>query len=127
MRSAVAVAALTMSLATLPVTARASARLIARGSISGAYQDLSAATAAPLENGTAGNRLGGIGSGLAWAGGTTFLALPDRGPNAQSYDSSIDDTTSYIVHQLISAPRGGAARRRDRTPRRAGAARYGSG
>ncbi len=28
--------------------------------------------------------------------GNTFLALPDRGPNAVSYDSNIDDTDSYI-------------------------------
>jgi len=80
----------------IPSTARAEARLVARGSISGAYQDLSAATAAPLENGIPGNHLGGMGSGLAWAGGTTFLALPDRGPNAQPYNSAVDDTPSYI-------------------------------
>jgi hypothetical protein len=70
--------------------------LIAIGTLSGAYEDLSSETTAPLENGVAGNRLGGIGSGLAYAGGKTFLALPDRGPNAVSYDGSIDDTTSYI-------------------------------
>lgn len=70
--------------------------LIAIGSINGAYEDLAASTAAPLENGVPGNRLGGIGSGLAYAGGTTFLALPDRGPNANAYNSSVDDTVSYI-------------------------------
>ena len=78
-------------------SAQASIDLIATGSISGTYQDLSTETAAPLENGVPGNRLGGIGSGLAWAGGTTFLALPDRGPNAKSYNSAIDDTSSYIA------------------------------
>ena len=37
-----------------------------------------------------------MGSGFAYAGGTTFLALPDRGPNAQQYNSAVDDTVSYI-------------------------------
>ncbi len=49
-----------------------------------------------LENGIPANVLGGLGSGLAYASGNTFLALPDRGPNAVSYDSSVDDTVSYI-------------------------------
>src|SRR6476659_7646696 len=60
--------------------------LIAIGSISGAYEDFAVETAAPLESGAPGNRLGGIGSGLAYAGGSTFLALPDRGPNASPYN-----------------------------------------
>ena len=51
---------------------------------------------APLENGVAGNVLGGIGSGLTYAGGNTYIAVPDRGPNATSYNSAVDDTTSYI-------------------------------
>jgi hypothetical protein len=77
--------------------AQASVDLIAIGTISGEYEDLSVDTSAPLENGVAGNRLGGIGSGLAYAGGTTFLALPDRGPNAKSYNPLVDDTVSYIT------------------------------
>src|SRR5207249_4955450 len=40
--------------------------------------------------------LGGLGSGIAYASGNTFLALPDRGPNAVPFDSAIDDTVSYI-------------------------------
>jgi hypothetical protein len=76
--------------------AQASVELIAVGSINGTYEDLSSRTAPPLENGVAGNRLGGIGSGIAYAGGTTFLALPDRGPNAVSFNSAEDDTVSYI-------------------------------
>ncbi len=36
------------------------------------------------------------GSALAWAGGNTFIALPDRGPNATPYNSAVDDTVSYI-------------------------------
>src|SRR5215470_4673477 len=76
--------------------AHASVDLIAIGSISGTYEDLSAETAAPLENGVPGNRLGGMGSSITYAGCSRFLALPDRGPNAVSYNSAIDDTASYI-------------------------------
>ncbi|HTL97228.1 MAG TPA: esterase-like activity of phytase family protein, partial [Holophagaceae bacterium] len=78
-------------------SAQAQVALIAKGSLSGAYQDLSARTAAPLENGVAGNRLGGMGSGIAYAGGSTFLMVPDRGPNAVPFDSAIDDTSSFIA------------------------------
>jgi uncharacterized repeat protein (TIGR01451 family) len=51
-----------------------------------------------LENGLPQNVLGGIGSGLAWAGGTTFLAVPDRGPNATPFAAGtpVDNTVSYI-------------------------------
>ena len=59
------------------------------------FQDLSGLTY-PLENGVRANELGGIGSAITYAGGNTFLALPDRGPNAGPYDSNIDDTVSYI-------------------------------
>ena len=76
--------------------AQAGARLIAIGTIDAHVEDRSLATAAPLENAVAGNRLGGMGSGLAYAGGTTFLALPDRGPNAKAYNPLVDDTVSYI-------------------------------
>lgn len=76
--------------------AEAAFSLIATGSISGAAADLSGQTGA-LENGVAGNLLGGIGSGLAWAGGNTFIATPDRGPNAVAYNAAVDDTTSYIA------------------------------
>ena len=70
--------------------------LIATGTIDGNYEDQDSQTAAPLENGVAGNKLGGIGSGFAYAGGTTFVALPDRGPNANAYNDAVDDTVSYI-------------------------------
>lgn len=62
--------------------------------------DLSVGTSGLLENGVnTGNVFGGIGSGLAWAGGNTFIALPDRGPNAAAYaaGAGIDNTTSYIA------------------------------
>ncbi|HEU6455082.1 MAG TPA: esterase-like activity of phytase family protein [Roseateles sp.] len=69
--------------------------LIATGSLSGALNDLSGLNYA-LENGASASLLGGLGSGLAWAGGNTFLALPDRGPNATAWNSALDDTTSFI-------------------------------
>jgi Esterase-like activity of phytase len=71
--------------------------LIAVGTVSGTYEDFATDTAAPLENGVAGNLLGGVGYGLAYAGGTTSLALPDRGPNANAYNTNVDDTVSYIA------------------------------
>ena len=77
--------------------AHASIDLIAIGSLNGTFSDLSTQTSGPLENGVAGNLLGGLGSGIGWAGGNTFIATPDRGPNATSYNSLVDDTTSYIA------------------------------
>jgi len=70
--------------------------LVAIGTISGTISDFSDETADPLENGVAGNLLGGLGSGIAYAGCNTFLAVPDRGPNAVSYNAALDDTASYI-------------------------------
>ena len=78
--------------------------IIAIGSIDGLYEDFATKTAAPLENGVPDNRLGGLGSGLAWMGGDYFLGLPDRGPNAVDYNDclasdgkdALDNTTSYI-------------------------------
>lgn len=73
--------------------------LIATGTLSGSSAgpntDLSGLTGL-LENGVPGNILGGLGSGLAYAGGSTFLAVPDRGPNATAYNAAVDNTTSYI-------------------------------
>lgn len=78
-------------------TAHAAIDLIAIGSVSGTYEDFATETAGALENGVAGNLLGGVGSGFAYAGGTTFLAIPDRGPNATPYNSAVDNTASYIT------------------------------
>jgi hypothetical protein len=87
--------------------------LIAVGKLPGTIADRSRDTAAPLENGVAGNLLGGIGSGIAYAGWGTFVAIPDRGPNAVSYDAAVDDTDSYINRfQTIAmklSPSGGDA------------------
>ena len=75
--------------------AYASPSLIALGTLNSAT-DFSGLSG-NLENGVdPANALGGIGSGLAWAGGNTFLALPDRGPNAASWNVVVDNTTSYI-------------------------------
>jgi hypothetical protein len=93
---------LTVVSATLAMTAslaNATPTLIAvgqlTGSTAGSYADLSGLTGT-LEDGSAMNLLGGIGSGLAWAGGNTFIAVPDRGPNASTYNPLVDNTTSYI-------------------------------
>jgi Esterase-like activity of phytase len=81
---------------------QAAPQLIAIGTLNsssaGPNKDLSGLSG-NLENGVAANNLGGIGSGLAWAGGNTFLALPDRGPNATAYTSgaAVDNTTSFIA------------------------------
>ena len=78
---------------------RAQIKLLAVGTLdqsrAGSFADLSGLTYT-LENGAPANSLGGFGSALCYASGNTFLALPDRGPNAMPYDSNIDDTASYI-------------------------------
>jgi hypothetical protein len=61
----------------------------------GYYNDLSGLTDV-LENGVSASLLGGMGSGLAWAGGNTFIAIPDRGPNAVEFDDAVDNTVTYI-------------------------------
>ncbi len=91
-----------------PDAARAAPVLLASGSLTGSsagsYTDLSGLTGT-LENGVSPALLGGLGSGLAYAGGNTFLAVPDRGPNAAAYNPAVDDTTSYIARfQTIQAP-----------------------
>ena len=74
-------------------------KLLAAGSLAqssaGPNADLSGLTY-QLENGAPANLLGGLGSGLAYVSGNTFLALPDRGPNAIPWNPLIDDTVSYI-------------------------------
>ena len=54
-----------------------------------------------LENGVPANILGGIGSDIAYAGGDTFLAVPDRGPNALPFDSAGRRKYS-LLHQSVS-------------------------
>ncbi|MDR7267551.1 hypothetical protein J2X20_000180 [Pelomonas saccharophila] len=86
--------------------------LIGMGNLSGSLSDLSGLNY-NLESGLAANLLGGMGSGLAWAGGNTFLALPDRGPNANDWGASqLDNTTSFISRfhtlqlNLVATPGG---------------------
>ena len=80
-------------------SANATITLIADGTLTsssaGSLADLSGLTGT-LENGLPANLLGGVGSGIAYVGGETFLAVPDRGPNATPYNSAVDDTVSYI-------------------------------
>jgi hypothetical protein len=87
------------SSATLVSSAVAQPTLIAKGSLTGSsagdYRDLSGLTET-LENGVPANLLGGLGSGITYAGDNTFLALPDRGPNAVAFNPLIDNTVSYI-------------------------------
>jgi Esterase-like activity of phytase len=61
----------------------------------GSFVDVSGLTY-DLENGVRANELGGLGSAIAYASGNTFLALPDRGPNAVEFDDAIDSTASYV-------------------------------
>jgi hypothetical protein len=93
------VALMAASLGLIAAQLNAQVSLIAMGSLTtsraGSYADLSGLEGT-LENGAPANLLGGLGSGLAWGFGDTFLALPDRGPNALPFDSLIDDTVSYI-------------------------------
>jgi hypothetical protein len=88
--------------------------LIGMGSLSGSMNDLSGLNYS-LESGLSASLLGGMGSGLAWAGGNTFLALPDRGPNANDWGApQLDNTTSYIARfqtlqlNLVAAAPGSA-------------------
>lgn len=79
----------------LSATAGAAPILVATGSLGGTTDK--SGLAGVLENGVDANAvLGGMGSGLAWAGGSTFLALPDRGPNATAWSAALDNTTSFI-------------------------------
>jgi len=84
-------------LATAPMlSTHANPDLIATASIPATYEDFDNQTAGQLENAVPGNRLGGLGSSIAYVGGDTFLMLPDRGPNAVEWASSIDSTVTYI-------------------------------
>jgi hypothetical protein len=89
---------LTAALCIAPAT-QASPILLAvgtlNGSSAGVNADLSGLTGT-LENAVPANMLGGVGSGLAYAGGMRFIATPDRGPNAKTYDPLVDNTVYYI-------------------------------
>lgn len=79
------------ALQALPLQAAVS--YLGAGTLSG--PDLSGLTGT-LEDGTAENQLG-TGSAIAYAGyGNRFFVVPDRGPNASTYNPAVDNTTSYI-------------------------------
>lgn len=98
-RTSVCFSTAALMIGLLAAESHAQVTLLAVGNLdqsrAGSFADLSGLTY-KLENGAPANLLGGLGSGLAYASGNTFLALPDRGPNAVSYDSAVDDTVSYI-------------------------------
>lgn len=79
--------------------AQAEPRILAIGSLTGSAAgeglDLSGLQG-NLENGLPKAILGGLGSGLAYAGGGQFLGLPDRGPNATPYNAKLDETVTFI-------------------------------
>jgi Esterase-like activity of phytase len=82
-----------------PVSQAQSFPLIAVGTLdqsrAGSFADLSGLKYT-LENGVPANDLGGFGSAITHVSGNTFLALPDRGPNAVEFDDAIDNTASYV-------------------------------
>jgi hypothetical protein len=100
-KNIVAGLALACAAACLPATA---VTLIAKGSLDPTARDLSGLDHT-LDNGLPANLLGGLGSGLAWAGGSTFLAISDRGPNATAWNADVDNTTSWVprFHTLTMA------------------------
>lgn len=87
------------ALALAPCLSQAEPTLIAVGSLTesraGANADLSGLTYL-LENQAPANLLGGLGSAITYDSGKKFLLLPDRGPNAVTYDPLIDNTVSYV-------------------------------
>jgi hypothetical protein len=87
------------ALALAPLLGLAQPTLIATGSLTesraGANADLSGLTYL-LENQAPANLLGGLGSAITYDSGKKFLLLPDRGPNAVTFDPLIDNTVSYI-------------------------------
>ncbi len=85
--------------ATLLATASAQATitLIGTGAIPGTATDLSGLTDI-LPNGVADNAFGGTGSTIAYTGiGNEFIVIPDRGPNAVSWNAAVDDTVNYVA------------------------------
>jgi hypothetical protein len=90
---------LTVALALGLSLAQAQPMLIAVGSLTesraGANADLSGLTYS-LENQAPANLLGGLGSAITYNSGSKFLLLPDRGPNAVTFDAAIDNTVSYV-------------------------------
>ena len=89
----------TAALSLVPSLGQAQPTLIAVDSLTesraGANADLSGLTYS-LENQAPANLLGGLGSAITYNSGSKFLLLPDRGPNAVTFDAAIDNTVSYV-------------------------------
>ena len=89
----------TAALSLVPSLGQAQPTLIAvdspTESRAGANADLSGLTHS-LENQAPANLLGGLGSAITYNSGSKFLLLPDRGPNAVTFDAAIDNTVSYV-------------------------------
>ena len=85
--------------------AQAQPSLLAVGTLThsraGADADLSGLNY-KLENGVAANLLGGLGSALTYASGNTFLALPDRGPNAAPYNPPLTTPPATLTGSTLS-------------------------
>jgi hypothetical protein len=88
-----------LALLAIPAAQAQTFPLIALGTLdssrAGEFADLSGKTY-KLENGVAANELGGFGSAITYVNGNTFLALPDRGPNAVPFNPLVNDTVNYI-------------------------------
>ena len=89
----------TAALALVPSLGQAQPTLIAVGSLTesraGANADLSGLTYS-LDDRAPAKLLGGLGSAITYNSGSKFLLLPDRGPNAVTFDAAIDNTVSYV-------------------------------
>lgn len=111
LRKSIVVAALAVSISSI-LPAHAAPSLLAIGSL-GNSTDFSTQTELLENNVDHNNTFGGIGSGFAWAGGNSFIAVPDRGPNATAWNVPLGDTTSYISRaesialNLVNTPSGG--------------------
>src|SRR5262245_14274054 len=90
---------LSVALALASSLVQAQPTLMAIGSLTqsraGADLDLSGLTYI-LVTGTPANLLGGLGSAITYDSGRRFLLLPDRGPNAVTFDPAIDNTASFV-------------------------------
>jgi hypothetical protein len=89
----------TAALALASSLAQAQPTLIAIGllteSRAGTDADLSGLTY-NLENQVPANLLGGLGSAITYDSDRKFLLLPDRGPNAVTFDPAVDNTASFV-------------------------------
>ena len=99
-RTRVTAVSVVVSLLWMVLPGRAAAPiLIAIGTISGMFEDFATETPAPLENNVAGNRLGGMGSGLADMGGNLLPGA--AGPGTERGAVQPLTRTTQVVHQPL--------------------------